>query len=40
MTSCTTTTRARQEKRIRWQHGVSASHAAILARLAFGEVAQ
>ncbi len=29
-----------QEKRIRWSHGLSKSHAALIARLHYGEVAQ
>ena len=40
MTLCTITTRARQEKRIRWQHGLSPSHARVLARLVYGDAAQ
>lgn len=29
-------TRKRQERRIRWQHGLSATHAALMATLVYG----
>ncbi len=29
-----------QQRRIRWVHGLSQSHAALIARLHYGEVAQ
>ncbi|SLN64118.1 hypothetical protein ROA7450_03382 [Roseovarius albus] len=31
-------TRKRQERRIRWTHGLSSSHAALIAALVYGEV--
>jgi len=30
-------TRKRQERRIRWQHGLSATHASLIAALVYGE---
>lgn len=35
-----TPSRLLQERRIRWAHGLSQSHAALIARLHYGEVAQ
>ena len=34
-----TNTRKLQEKRLRWSHGLSASHASLIAALVFGEAA-
>jgi hypothetical protein len=36
MSVSNTETRKRQERRIRWMHGLSASHAALVAVLVYG----
>ena len=38
MSVCKPETRKRQERRIRWSHGLSPSYAALIALLAYGEV--
>jgi hypothetical protein len=38
MQTLTHTSRRLQERRIRWTHGLSKQHAALIARLHFGEV--
>ena len=36
----TITTHTRQERRIRWQHGLTDTQARLIARLCFGEAAK